>query len=112
MARREEIVRALEQLGRRGRGRPYPAELQAKIAEYVRARRAGGAALKTISAEIGVSWRMLSRWSSGTASTRRFRRVELSVAPRARAFTVHGPRGVHIEGLELEQLAELLKRLA
>lgn len=112
MARREEILRALEQLGRRGRGRPYPAELQAKIAEYVRARRAGGVALKTISAEIGVSWRMLSRWSSGGASARRFRPVELRAATAAATVVVHGPCGVHVEGLELEQVAELLRKLA
>jgi transposase len=112
MARRQEILRALEQFGPRGRGRPYPRELQSKIAEYVRARRASGVPLKAISAELGVSWRMLSRWTSGGGPDRRFRRVELRAVAAAPKVVVHGPRGVHIEGLDLEQVAELLRKLA
>lgn len=109
MAKREEIVRALGELGPRGRGRPYPAELQKKIVRYVDTRRADGVQLKAIGDELGLSWRTLGRWSPGRE--RGFRRVEVSPTPRTAAFTVHGPHGIHVDGLDLDELAELIRRL-
>lgn len=103
------LRRAVEALGERGRGRPYPKGLRDELMQYLRARRAAGAKLETIGAEIGVPWKTLSRWSGPQRRRKAFRRVEV-VAPSA-VVTVHGPHGVRIEGLDLDGLAELLRRL-
>ena len=110
MARREEIVRALGKLEARGQGRAYPVELREKIIAYVRERRADGGGLKAIGDELGVAWRTLAHWGSSTNGA--FRRVEVATPPLPATFTVHGPRGVRVDGLDLDELAELLRRLA
>jgi len=109
MARREEIMRALGKLETRGKGRAYPVELREKIIEYVRERRAGGGDLKTIGSELGVAWRTLEHWTRAAKGL--FRRVEVQ-APPCSTFTVHGPHGVRVDGLDLDELTELLRRLA
>ena len=63
-----------------------------------------------ISAELGVSWRTLSRWLAGKKSTPRFQPVQV-VAPTKRELVVHGPRGLRIEGIDVEGIAELVRRL-
>ena len=58
------------------------------------------------------------RWrerSKGTAQTRRRRAlVAVRVAPKVRTETlmVHGPLGLRVEGLTLDDVAELLRRLS
>lgn len=110
MAKRDEIVRALGKLETRGKGRAYPIDLREKIVAYVGDRRADGAELKAIGDEIGVSWRTLSQWSADARPA--FRRVEVARPTPSSTFTVHGPRGVRVDGLDLDELADLLRRLA
>jgi hypothetical protein len=107
---REELRKLLAEIGPRGRGRPYPKGLLEKVLSYTVARRRQGAELLAVGEELGMSWKTLARWLGGKRKTRRFGRVEV-VSPPARALTVHGPRGLRIEGLDLEGIAELVQRL-
>jgi hypothetical protein len=109
MGNREEIVQALAELGPRGRGQGYPRKLREQIVSYVGVRRAEGISLVAIGAEIGVSWRTFCRWGRPPRSV--FRRVEVGAAPKGPTFTVQGPRGIHIDGVDLAALAELLRRI-
>jgi len=109
MAKREEIRQAVEQLGPRGRGRPYPKALRDEITAYVGERRAAGKSIVEIGGELGVSWRTFSRWVEPSRRRKAFRPIQV-VEQRA-SFVVHGPRGLRIEGLDFDGLAELVRRL-
>ncbi len=110
---REELQKALATIERRGRGRPYPRPLLEQLLAYTVARRRQGATLLTIGQELGMSWRTLARWVSERAATSEhgpaFQPVQ--VASRRPEVVVRGPRGIVIEGLDLEDIAELVQRL-
>jgi hypothetical protein len=112
---REELQQALSTLERRGRGKPYPKGLLENVLSYTVARRRQGATLLAIGTELGMSWRTLARWLSGRARTRGFDRVEVirpTIAPAApRPLVVHGPRGLRIEGLDIDGVAELVRKV-
>ncbi|MEO7034547.1 MAG: hypothetical protein ABI548_11615 [Polyangiaceae bacterium] len=109
MATLESIQRAVSELGRRGRGRSYPKALRADVVQYALARRAVGIRIQAIGEELGVPWRTVRGWMPSVRAER-FRRIEV-VVPRAEGVVVHGPHGVRIEGLDLDGVAELLRRL-
>ena len=109
MATRESIQRAVSELGRRGRGRSYPKALRAEVVEYALARRAVGIRIEAIGEELGMPWRTVRGWMPRVRA-KRFRRIEV-VVPRGDGVVVHGPHGVRIEGLDLDSVAELLRRL-
>jgi len=111
MAASMQIRRAVERLEARGRGIPYPAELKARLISETQTRRAAGEALEAIGNELGVPWRTLARWCPKRRGERReFLPVEVVEVQRARP-TVHGPRGLRVEGLDLDGIAELIRRL-
>lgn len=108
MSKRDEIKTAVEGLERRGRGNAYPKTLRDEIIAYTRQQREAGVTLVTIGSELGVPWRSLSRWTA-RVRRKRFARVELSVP--VRALVVHGPHGIRIDGLDIDGVAELVRRL-
>lgn len=110
---REELKRELLVLGPRGRGRPYPRGLLEKILSYTVTRRRQGAELLAVGAELGISWKTLGRWLGARKTSPRFERVQVAAAPAAtKSLVVHGPRGLRIEGLDVDGVAELLQRLS
>ena len=106
--------------GRRGRGSPYPDELRQRVVTYYRARRKQGAAMSTIASEVGIIWQTIDRWVSsevpvGLMKSAGFERLEIVDTPAPIAngrFVVRGPGGVCIEGLDIDSLAELIRRLS
>ncbi|UQA61416.1 hypothetical protein [Polyangium aurulentum] len=122
-AHRAAAIRAeMDQVeGRRGRGKAYPEALRRRAAAYYCARRAQGAAIRTIGIELGLPGQTLQRWAAAfgdapllLSATDGFERVEIvETSPPARrsSIVVRGPAGLHIEGLELDTLVELLRRL-
>ena len=113
---REELKQELSKLGPRGRGRPYPKGLLETLLSYTVARRRQGAKVVEVAAELGMKFHTLARWlGERRATTARFERVDV-VAPPAppapRTLVVHGPRGLRIEGLDLTDVAELVRRVA
>jgi len=106
-----QIRRAVERLEARGRGVRYPLALRAKLISETRSRREAGKTLVAIGEELGVPWRTLARWcATERKRTPGFRAVEIVALPSARPI-VHGPRGLRIEGLDIESVAELVRRL-
>ena len=99
---------------RRGRVRPDTA-FKERLLAYVKDRRAEGASLEAIATEVNVPASSLARWTKPATGGGRLRRVRVadpSVGerrPAHRNLSVHGPRGLRIEGLTISGLAELLR---
>ncbi len=111
-----EFRAAARRAGPRGAGRRYPAPLRQVATEYLRRRQADGVAVSTVAGELGVKRHTLLAWAAapvGAAATPEFVPVRV-VADLARPSTivVHGPGGLRIEGLDLADVAELVRRLA
>jgi len=112
---REELKSELSGLGPRGRGRPYPKGLLEKLLSYTVARRRQGAKLVEVAAELGMPNHTLSRCVGEKRPSASFERVEVmapAAPPSARKVIVYGPRGLRVEGLELSEVAELVRRVA
>ena len=106
-------------VGRRGRGNPYPEELRGRAIEYFRARRKRQISPAKISEELGIGIPTLRNWTSPKRArvemaSAGFERLELIDAPTSIAarFVVRGPAGLFIEGLDIDTLAELIRRLS
>jgi hypothetical protein len=104
----EQARQLRQQIAVRHTQHAYPPDLVAQVRAHVEACRAAGVTMAQISADLGVSLDTLYRWRRDAPG---FRQVEV-VAEAASSFTVHGPRGLRIEGLDLASLADLLRRLA
>jgi len=94
----------------------YTGELKGQAVAYGKARLAEGAALAVVAQELGVDERALKRWSAEVAQARPgFRRVEVqpeaTPRPTPGTLVLSGPGGLRVEGLDVETLAELLRRL-
>jgi transposase-like protein len=118
MGKAEELAAAIEGLERSKRKRrKYPAELRQKVIDYVREQRASGVQLKSIGERLGVSPTLLHRWELRRVG--KFRRVEVKMPPAPPAppastsrCVLHASRGVRVEGLAVDELVEILRRLA
>jgi hypothetical protein len=111
---RSELQQELSKLGPRGRGRSYPRGLMGKLLSYTVARRRQGAKLVEVAAELGMKSHTLSRWMGEKRPSASFERVVVATAAPspARKVIVYGPRGLRVEGLELSEVAELVRRVA
>jgi transposase len=111
---REELQQELSKLSPRGRGRAYPKGLMGKVLSYTVARRRQGAKLVEVAAELGMKSYTLARWLGEKRPAASFERVEVvAPAPVAeRKLVVHGPRGLRLEGLDVADVAELVRRVA
>jgi hypothetical protein len=98
-----------------------PEALKAEALECLRGRRAQGATAEQVAAELGVSPKLLERWAASppVQALQRvpagFHAVEVvaepAVAPQSGGLVVYGPGGIRVEGLQLEQVEHLLRRL-
>jgi hypothetical protein len=112
---RNELQQELSKLGPRGRGRAYPKGLMGKLLSYTVARRRQGAKLVEVAAELGMKSYTLARWLGEKKPDVGFERVEVVTAvatTAARQVIVYGAHGLRIEGLELSEVAELVRRVA
>lgn len=84
---------------------------------YARMRQRQGTVRRTIAAELGLNLRTLSNWLDGRG---RFRAVEViddreavstASSPPATRLVVVTPRGLRIEGLDLDGVVALLARV-
>ena len=112
MQKEIELRRAVEQLAMRGHAKRYPAELRKKLIGYIRSQRLAGVSVYQLGEQLGMSWRTVSRWTEDMSKRRGFKRVTVAEPePTSGGLTVQGRCGVRVEGLQLEQVAELLRRL-
>lgn len=113
----EALKREIEGLSKSPQTRRYSPELQARVTAWARTRRAEGLSVPAMCLEIGIGDPTLRRFLEPAqrtgAKTRPagFRRVNV-VAQKATELVVRGPCGICVEGLSLDGVAELLKRLA
>jgi hypothetical protein len=109
--------------GRRGRGKAYPLALRRKAVSYYSARREQGASQRDIGLELGICFQTLHRWATQLdvtphvrALTPSFERIEVidlpASGPQRGPLVVRGPGGILIEGLDLDSLVELVRRLS
>ncbi|MFO0729370.1 MAG: hypothetical protein U1E65_36660 [Myxococcota bacterium] len=107
---------ALARAAREGRGRGYPASLRAEVARYAGAQAAAGEGGTITARALGINTATLASWvARHRGAPPSFARVEIVDAPASPAGTkliVFGPHGLRIEGLDLEGIASLLRRLA
>ena len=110
-------IRDLISQTKTGSVRPrLPREVRDEVCRYAARRREQGAPWAVIARETGVEVRKLQRWN--TRARRRaavpvLRPVEVLPAPEpVDTLTVIAPSGVRVEGLGLEQAAQLLRLLA
>jgi hypothetical protein len=104
---------------RRGPGRRtrYPISIRHEVAIHARRRLASGEPLTSIARSLGLALASLQRWA-GTAGASPLRRVRFSETPQggpgrtAAGGVLITPGGYRIEGLEVEQLAALLRSLS
>ena len=98
--------------------RRYEPSLRQRVIAWAQKRVAAGASIASLCKEIGIGEPTLHKFlgNPGRRAAKKsvgFNRVKV-VAPRAVAelVVVHGPCGTAIEGLSLEGVAQLFKRLA
>ncbi len=93
-----------------------PREVRDEVCRYVARRREKGAPWALIARETGLDVRKLQRWHSRArrrSSVAVLRPVEVLPAPEpAATLTLISPSGVRVEGLQIEQAAQLLRLLA
>ncbi len=93
-----------------------PREVREEVCRYAARRREEGAPWAVIARETGLDVRKLQRWNTRarrSSAVPVLRPVEVLPAPEpVAALTVIAPSGVRVEGLGLEQAAQLLRLLA
>lgn len=105
---------ALATTERTGRGRAYPPSLRAEVLRHARARLAAGEAASAIATDLGLHAATLASWLGLKAQApATFARIEVLAQPAASAaaLIVHTPQGLRIEGLDVDGLVALLRRL-
>ena len=93
-----------------------PREVREGVCRYAARRRQEGAAWAVIARETGLEVRKVQRWNARarrTATVPVLRPVEVLPPPEpAQGLALIAPSGVRIEGLRLEEAAQLLRLLA
>ena len=93
-----------------------PREVRDEVCRYATRRRREGAPWATISRETGLEVRKLQRWNARAhraASVPVLRPVEVVPKPEGSSdLALVAPSGLRIEGLQLEQAAQLFRLLA
>jgi transposase-like protein len=106
-----ELRRRLSKARSGGRGR-YPAELREAVLAYARRAKQRGKSGAKVASELGMSVQTLQYWRAATRRKGQITPVTIVAerAPERELMVECGP--VRIRGLDLEAVAELLKRLA
>jgi len=112
-----EELRALVRADRRTRRGPFSSELRETLSAFLRSRWQRGESLRELAKQLGLSdhtvhfWR--SRWGERKEDRTQLRRVEV-VAERPLSqgdIMMHGPSGTRVEGLSLDEVATLWRKL-
>lgn len=111
-AKREVAALRAEIAGFERRGRRYPPEVRERVIAYAEAHRADDMTPKQIGDDLGVNWRTVKRWLED-AYVPGFERliVQKNHPKPVVRIVVHGPGGVRIEGLALDELIKMLRML-
>jgi hypothetical protein len=88
------------------------APLITQVVAHVAARRHAGDSMLHIAQDLELGVDTLYRWRRETPALPALRPVQVLASSPSTLLTVHGPGGLRLEGLTLEQVAQLWKRLA
>ncbi|MGC4114802.1 MAG: hypothetical protein QM765_49325 [Myxococcales bacterium] len=113
--RAERVRQQREQFGHASGLRPLPEELRQEAVACYRALLATGESAQAAADRLGLGALTLGRWSRRERALLAPVVVEdepVAAVPVPSRLVVHGPRGLRIEGLDVAELAELLRRLA
>jgi len=102
----ESIRQQIESCGPLRRGRRFTSEVREEVVAHARAATARGRSRASVAKAVGIRDQTLARWLRAGA----FVPVEIDAQPTAGGIVVTSPSGWRVEGLKLEQLAELLRR--
>lgn len=111
------LRRELERQSRRRERRRYPAALRREAIAYAREQRDEGVSILRIAGALGLRVGTLRNWLGRRSPVAQaaFQRVELvaarAVSTPAQPLVVTTPRGLRIEGLDLDTLARLIARI-
>ena len=137
MERSDRVARlrewARKAVSERRIGKPYPEDFRNAVMAFARKRISQGANLSTAASELSMSYWTVWGWFRPPQRKRTRKRptqeapqiVPVRIAEtRGRAtttsicalrpiatMTVHGPRGLRVDGVDVETLAELMRRL-
>lgn len=94
-----------------------PAEVRVEVISAVERADAMGMTRGAIAEALGIEEAALARWrwrtrASKLVAVRVSTPTPMTAPPAPTTLTVHGPAGVRVEGLSLDDVAGLLKRLA
>jgi transposase len=118
--RAEKFRQKVHERGGVGPRARYTQEQRQEAVAYVRERQQQGAGIEESAKELGMSSWTLSRWGSAARRAQqepeRAALVPVEVKPargvaRAGGLVVHGPGGVRVEGLSVEDAVALLRGL-
>jgi len=118
MTTKEHLRRRIGAVRRHG-GSRYPADLRKEIKRYAEARKAEGLTFRDVTAEIGMNWHTMMGWRKSKHARKALRRVKIvtpSTRPEremsAKSLTVRFAGGATVQGLDIGQVAELIRRLS
>lgn len=101
----------------RGRvGRGFSKELREQVREHIEGERKQGRTYAAIAEAIGLSLPTVASWSRRSPTPGTFHPLKVigggtGGAPRRAPITILGPLGTRIDGLELDEVVELWRRL-
>ena len=108
----KELRREVDRLGARRRGRRLPDALQRAIVEHAAKCHEAGISWAHVARGVGITEWTLSQWRKLHPHRAMLVPVTVVQAPPPRLqLVVHGPAGLRIEGLELDGVVELIRRL-
>jgi hypothetical protein len=102
----ESIREEIEACGPRRRGRRISAGVRERVVAHATAELGNGRSRLGIARALGISDQTLARWLSDGV----FVPVQIETDRATSAFVAVSPGGWRVEGLQLEELAELLRR--
>ncbi len=113
-----EQLRALILSERRENKGPFSKGLRERLNNFLKARFQEGEPLKRVGAQLGLShatvqyWK--ARWGEQNKPGAKLRRVEVvsEEAVASRTVTLQGPAGTRIDGLSLDEVAALWRKLS
>lgn len=113
----EELRGEIAALARHPNSRRYSAELRARVIAWARTRAASGSSIGGLCDELGIGEPTLRKFLGkpvrGAAKKRAgFKRVKVLSRAAVERVVMRGPCGTVVEGLSLDGMAELIKRLA
>ena len=102
---------AITKLGEFKNGRRYPAQLREQVAEFARGRVAAGASVAAVCRQLDIGEPTLARFLEAHPARPSFKQVVLAGPAVERVPRVVKFGGAVVEGLSLDEVVELLKRL-